>query len=269
MPEIPDLENIKGFLNDTLPGVKITSVQSKQPLVIRFPTLADFKSTLEGSTFSATKRRGKFLLLSLSSKHILAINPMLTGRLQYTDPSTKQHAKTCFTLGLVNRKELRYYDSKLMGKVYLVADGQMNIIPKFSEMGPEALDPEMTLEVFEKRLRRHNGQVKNILVNDVFLAGIGNAYADEILYESGIHPYRRRSSLSQDEREALYKSMQSVLNEATDIVSRRMGYQIDVKFRDFLRIHGKGNHPCPKCESRISQVQANQRLTNFCRHCQK
>ena len=218
MPEIPDLEKIKAFLSDTLPGVKITSVQCRQPLVIRIPTLDEFKSTLEGNTFAETKRRGKFMLLGLSSKHLLAINPMLTGRLQYTDPSSKHHAKTCFTLGLGNGKELRYYDSKLMGKVYLVSDGQLNIIPRFSEMGPEALDPEVTLEAFEKRLRKHPGQVKNILVNDVFLAGIGNAYADEILYEAGIHPYRRRNTLSQDEREALYKGLHSVLNEATDVV---------------------------------------------------
>ncbi len=269
MPEIPDLHNIQAVLNRELQGVGIVSVESRQPLVIRIPTLEEFVGTLEGNALARVGRRGKFLLLGLVSGHVLAINPMLTGRLQYTDADSKRPARTCFVLGLRNGKELRYSDSRLMGKVYLVPKSQLDLIPRFTEMGPEALDPELTLEGFEKRLRRHPGQIKNILVNDTFLAGIGNAYADEILFAAGIHPYRRRPSLSKAEIEALYRSIRSVLEEAIDIVGRRMGSQIELKIRDFLKVHGKGQGPCPRCGGRISQIQANQRLTNFCRHCQK
>ena len=269
MPEIPDIENIQAILNRDLQGIGIVSVESKQPLVIRIPTLKEFIKTLQGNTFSKIGRRGKFLLLGLASGHILAINSMLTGRLQYVDPTSKRSARTCFVLRLENDKELRYFDSRLMGKVYLVPEGQLELIPRFMEMGPEALDPQVTLEAFEKRLRRHPGQIKNILVNDTFLAGIGNAYADEILFDAGIHPYRRRPTLSQAETQALYCSIRQVLEWATDMVGQRMKGQIELKIRDFLRVHGKGNEPCPTCSARISQVQANQRLTNFCRHCQK
>lgn len=269
MPEIPDLHNIQVFLNGELSGVKIASVEPRQTLVLRMPTLEEFVATLTGNTFMEVGRRGKFVLFRMATGHVLAINPMLTGRLQYTDPGSKRHAKTCFVLKLENEKELRYFDSKLMGKVYLVPDGQLGLIPRFQEMGPEALDPEVTLEVFEKRLRRHPGQVKNILVNDTFLAGIGNAYADEILFQAGVYPYRRRPTLSGVEIESLYNSVHSVLVEATEIVGQRMDGRIELKIRDFLKIHGKGQEPCPRCGSRISQVQANQRLTNFCRHCQK
>ncbi|MFQ5933204.1 MAG: Fpg/Nei family DNA glycosylase [Dehalococcoidia bacterium] len=269
MPEIPDLENIQSYLNGELPGVGIASVEAEQPLVIRLPTLAEFIATVQGNSFDGVRRRGKFLLFDFDSGHTLAVNPMLTGRLQYCDPSTKRGAKTCFVLGLDNGKELRYFDSRLMGKVYLVPDGALNIIPRFTEMGPEALDPKVTVNIFENRLRRHPGQIKNILVNDTFLAGIGNAYADEILFDAGIHPYRRRTTLSTPEIEVLYRSMHSVLEEATKTVRRRMNGRIDLKIRDFLKVHGKGQEVCPVCGGRISQVQANQRLTNFCRQCQR
>ncbi len=269
MPEIPDLDNIQSFLDRELPGVGVASVESKQPLVIRMPTLDEFVGTLQGNSFANVGHRGKFLLFDLKSGHTLAINPMLTGRLQYCDPRSKRPAKTCFVLSLENGMELRYFDNKLMGKVYLVPDSQLGLIPRFMEMGPDALDPEVTPEVFAKRLRRHPGQIKNILVNDTFLAGIGNAYADEILFDAGIYPYRRRTTLSRTEIENLYQSIHSVLEEATAVVGQRMGGRIELKIRDFLKVHGKGQEPCPVCGGHISQVQANQRLTNFCRHCQK
>ena len=269
MPELPDLHNIQLFLDRELSGVAVEEVEGKQPLVIRMPTFDQFSETLRGDTFTGVRRRGKFLLFSFKSGHVLAVNPMLTGRLQYVDPGEKRLAKTCFVMALSNGKQLRYFDSKVMGKVYLVPRDQLDMVPRFTEMGPEALDEEVSLEVFEKRLKRHPGQVKNILVNDTFLAGIGNAYADEILFDAGIYPFRKRTSLSKPEVEALYKSVHTVLLEATEIVGQRMNGRIDVKIRDFLKVHGKGKEQCPVCGSNISQVQPNQRLTNYCRGCQK
>ncbi|MCH9035985.1 MAG: hypothetical protein IH860_01520 [Chloroflexi bacterium] len=165
--------------------------------------------------------------------------------------------------------ELRYYDGRLMGKVYLVPQGQEALISRFEDMGPDALDPQVTLDLFRKRIRRHSGQIKGILVKDTFIAGIGNAYSDEILFEAGIYPFRRRPTLAEDEIEALYNSIHLVLREATETIGRRMNGRIDLKIRDFLKIHRKGQQPCPRCGHRIGEVKANQRLTNFCRNCQR
>ena len=269
MPEIPDLENIKAFLNGVLPGVKVTGVETRIPLVIRRPIPQEFAGILEGNAFREVTRRGKFLVFHTASGHIMAINAMLTGHLQYTGPETRRHAKTCFVLSLENGMELRYYDGRLMGKVYLVPRGQEALIPRFEDMGPDALDPEITLEVFRKRLRRHSGQIKGILVKDTFIAGIGNAYSDEILFEAGVYPFRRRPTLTEDEIEALYNSIDLVLREATETIGQRMNGRIDLKIRDFLKIHRKGQQPCPRCGHRIGEVKANQRLTNFCRNCQR
>jgi formamidopyrimidine-DNA glycosylase len=269
MPELPDLEAIKDFLNRNVLGLEIGAVEVPQPLVIRRPPPSEFVSLLEGNAFREVGRRGKYLLLTLRTGHILAINFMLSGRLQFCGPGHKRRAKTCFILSLEGKQELRYYDGKFMGKVYLLPEKGLGLIPGFDDMGPEALDEALTLEVFQKRLRRHPGQIKNILANDRFLAGIGNAYADEILFEAGIYPFRPRPSLSPAEIKTLYEAMHSVLKEAIPIVAQRMKDRLDVEVRDFLKVHGKGGQPCPCCGNTISQITANQKLTNFCRRCQK
>lgn len=268
MPELPDLEAIRSTLNVRIAGVRIDSVEILQPIIIRQPSLSEFRSTLTGNTFLSLTKRGKFLLFTLKSAHILAIHLMLSGKLQYCDPSERRKPRTCLIFGLGNGKQLRYFDSKLMGKMYLVEKGKLDMIPRWNQMGPDALDNEVTLEVFQKRIQRHSGQIKNILLNDTFLAGIGNAYADEILFAAGIYPYCLRKSLSVSEIEMLYRAMRSVLEESIHIVSERMGEDVSLEIRDFLQVHRKGGEPCPQCGSPISEIKANHRITNFCRNCQ-
>jgi formamidopyrimidine-DNA glycosylase len=267
MPEIPDLEAIRGFLNQRIPGVRIERAEAIIPVVFRLPK-ADFVAALEGNTLGETWRRGKFLLFGLESGHALVVNPMLSGRFQYVPPDTKRRARTCMVLGLANGWDLRYSDERVMGKIYLVREGDLDSIPQFPEMGPDAL--EVSQEEFAQRLRRHSGQIKNILVNHKFLAGIGNAYADEILFAARIHPYRKRPTLSDEETARLYLAIGDVMRWAIPIVAEQMRDELDYEERrDFLKIHRKGGQPCPTCGTRISEITAGQRITNFCRNCQK
>ena len=269
MPEIPDLEAIGGFLNRRLPGVRIERAQALIPVVFRTPK-AELESTLSGDTFGRATRRGKFLLIDLESDHKLVINPMLTGRFQYVAPEDKRRAKTCMALTLADGHELRYSDDRLMGKVYLVPEGDLAQVPQFSEMGPDALDEALTEEVFAQRLRRHNGMIKSILVNHRFVAGIGNAYSDEILWAAGLHPYRKRPTLSKEDVRRLYEAIHSVLDWAIAIVGERMKDELAYQeWRDHLRVHRRGGQSCPACGTRISEITAGQRITSFCRNCQK
>ncbi len=219
-----------------------------------------------GRHFTDVLRRGKFLLLPLDDGVTLVINPMLAGRIRYGDPLTRDRARDALVLGLADGHELRYHDAKDMGKVYLVAD--LNQVPTLGELGPEAIDPALSLEAFRERLRRHHGEIKGVLTNQSFVAGIGNAYADEICWRAGIYPFRRRPSLSHDEVEQLYTAMRSVLAEAIETLRERLGEAIDVEVRDFLAVHGKAGQPCPRCGSPISKVTRERRTTNFCRTCQ-
>lgn len=141
-------------------------------------------------------------------------------------------------------------------------------MPTFGNLGPEATDPAVTLDRFRERLRPRRGEIKGVLVDQTFMAGIGNAYADEILWRAQIYPFRRRTSLSDDEVAALYEAIGAVLAEAIEILSTRVGKEIDKEVRDFLAVHGKPGQPCPRCKGSISEVKQAGSATHFCRTCQ-
>jgi formamidopyrimidine-DNA glycosylase len=268
MPEVPDLEAIRKYFNRTVAGETIEGVDTPIPVVIRVPR-DEFVRLLTGETLGEVHRHGKFLLFTLGSGRVMVVNAMLTGRFALAKPLQKRPARTCFALKLSGGKELRYADQRLMGRVYLATPETLETLPQFAEMGPDVLSPSLTEDVFRERLRKYSGQVKSILVNHKFVAGIGNAYADEILWEARVHPYRKRSQMSDEEIGALYRATREVLNWAEPIVWEKMGESLDYKeWRDHLRVHRRGGEPCPRCGTRISEITAGQRITSFCRTCQ-
>src|SRR5204862_5963703 len=146
---------------------------------------------------------------------LLAANPMLAGRFWLMDDSRERvRARTGLRLQFADGGELRYVDREMLGKLYLVAPDDTDAIPGWSEMGPDADDPALTLDVFKQRIRRHPGELKPLLRNSRFVAGIGNAYSDEILWEARLAPFRRRSTISSEDIDRLYAAMRSVLSDA-------------------------------------------------------
>jgi formamidopyrimidine-DNA glycosylase len=268
MPEAPDLEAIRGYLNRTVAGRAIVCAEVRVPIVARF-SKEEFSTALSGNRIDVVDRRGKFLLFRFTAGNVLAVNPMLTGRFQYVEPQERQKPKTCAVVNFDSGKQLRYVDAQLMGKLYLADPGGLDAIPQYGDMGPDVLDPALSEEVFRRRLRRHPGQVKNILTNHAFVAGIGNAYADEILFVAGIHPYRKRTRLSDEEIGRLYHAIGAVMCWAIPILAEKMrdGLVYD-EWRGHLRVHNRGGEPCPVCGARISQITAGQQITSFCRRCQ-
>jgi len=266
MPELPDLEVIREVLDPRLAGVAVVSAEVRRPLVVRNLLGGEPAEQLVGRRFVGARRRGKFLLLPFEDGATMAINPMLMGRLRLGPPLERHRTRDALVLRLDDGQELRYHDAKDMGKIYLVSD--LGQVPTFNEQGPEATDPELTLEAFLQRLRRHPGEIKGILTNQAFVAGIGNAYADEILWHARIYPFRRRPALDAEELARLYESMRAVLFEAIQTLRERVGDAIDVEVRDFMAVHGKAGQPCPRCGTTISQVTRDRRDTNFCRQCQ-
>jgi formamidopyrimidine-DNA glycosylase len=266
MPELPDLEVIRQFLDVRLTGVAIASAEVRRPLVMRNLLGGDLSDHLLNRRFDGARRRGKFLLLPLDSGASLVVNPMLAGRFRYGEPFTRHRARDVLILGLADGQELRYHDAKDMGKVYLATD--LSQIPTLPDLGPDALDTELTIEVFRRRLRHHHGEIKGILTDQSFVAGIGNAYADEICWRAGLYPFRRRPSLDAEEVDGLYEAMREELIEAIGTLRQRVGSDIHVEVRDFLAVHGKAGQPCPRCGNAISKVTRARRTTNFCRTCQ-
>lgn len=267
MPELPDLEVIKGILNEKIVGKPIAKIQVLQPLVLRC-YLEELIANFEKRHVVQVERRGKFLIFHSDSGAKLVIHLMLAGRLQLCTEKEKPKRRTCLRMIFADEAELRYLDNKLMGRVYLVKGDDFSHIPQFPEMGPDPFDQNLSLQNFGHRLKKHRGTIKSVLTNQKFLAGIGNAYADEILFCAGILPFRKRSTLSLQEIERLYGAVFSVLTDAINTISKRVRGDIHIELRDFLRVHNKGGQQCPNCGGRLSETTANKQITSYCRNCQ-
>jgi formamidopyrimidine-DNA glycosylase len=155
----------------------------------------------------------------------------------------------------------------MLGKLYLVAPDAMDGIPGWSEMGPDADDPELTLDAFRQRIRRHPGELKPLLRNPRFVAGIGNAYSDEILWEARLAPFRKRSTLTDADVERLYVAIRSVLSDALERLRVLVPPNIETQHREFLKVHLRGGEPCPRCGRELRQIGGRE-ATTFCRTCQ-
>jgi formamidopyrimidine-DNA glycosylase len=277
VPELPDLTVVAEAFHAALAERPITSVDAPGPLAVRgTPTE---QAALVGQHLVAVRRRGKFLILDLDRDRII-VNPMLTGRFQLAAPAAKRPTKTAFVLAFGPRPtgapadaaswtggaawlpaddapvEVRYKDPTQMGKVYLLPADVDRDIPGGGpdDFGPEADDRSLTIDVWRERIRRHPGELKNLLKNQEFVAGIGNAYSDEILHAARVLPFRKRSTLTPDEIGELYTSMRRVLPEAITVLRERVPPTFETQVRDFLAVHNKGGQACPRCGTRITQV---------------
>jgi len=291
VPELPDLTVVADALHAALGGRPIRSASAPGPLTVR-GTPAELEA-LVSQRVESIRRRGKFLLIDLERDEIVC-NPMLTGRFQLAAPGDKLPAKTALVLGFGARQaspddaaawtagaawlpaddarpELRYRDPTQMGKVYLRPAGVDRVVPGLGEpdQGPDADDPALTLEVWRDRIRRHPGELKNLLRNQSFVAGIGNAYSDEILHAARLLPFRKRASLAAEEVDALYEATRATLANAIEILRERVPPTFERQVRDFLAVHDKGGQPCPRCGTRITEVRAGGFITSFCRGCQR
>jgi formamidopyrimidine-DNA glycosylase len=276
MPELPELEVVRTRFGPRLEGRRIQAVEvnPRKAFLLRSP-LPVFTSELPGRELVRTWRRGKHLIFESCAEssadgepRYLVINPMLGGRFQMAPARSKRMAVTIFSLLLDNDEELRYLDYKDMGRVYWVRDLEKEV-PAWPELGPEAdALPEHDLAWFRKRLRRYRAAVKDVLRDQAFLSGIGNAYSDEILFEAKLLPLRRRTSLTGNDEEALFEAIPKVLGSAIEAIQNQPDYVENKQDRSFMAVHQRGGQPCPRCGHRISQIGSDREPMNFCRGCQ-
>ena len=290
MPELPDLAVVTDALHAALAGRSIERAEAPAPLAVR-GTPAELQA-LVGQRLGRVRRRGKFVVFELERTRI-AINAMLTGRLQLAAPEDKRPPNTAVVLAFGSRArgprdaaawtaraawlpahdapaEVRYRDPSQMGKVYLLPADVSRPVVGFedADQGPDADDPALTLEVWRERIRKHPGELKSLLRNQAFVAGIGNAYSDEILHAAKLSPFRKRSSLAPEEIDALHGATRATLAEAVDILRERVPPTFEKQVRDFLKVHRRGGEPCPRCGTRISEVSSRSEATSWCRGCQ-
>ncbi len=270
MPEAPDLYILQEFLEARVAGRKIMRAAELQPLVVRNLTEKPFMEGIIGSEIQALQRRGKLLMFSLSHHYLLIVSPMLTGKIDLVAPSERMLKSTVVTFDLDDDMQVRYLDSKRMGQIYYLPNDRISEVTRLEDQGPDVFDQPYTLQQFKAALNLFRGEVKGVLTRGQLVAGIGNAYADEILWDAGIYPFKKIVKLSDDEVEALHNSLYSVTADAVDTLRGLFGDdgKTPRKERGFLKVHGRAGNPCPKCRVRISSVKAKRRESNFCRSCQ-
>ena len=292
MPELPDLDVVADALHAALAGRPLTSAKALAPLAVR-GTPAELEG-LSGQRLARVARAGKFLDVELERDRVI-VNPMLTGRFQLAGRGEKAPSGVAVELAFGPREAgppldaapwttgaawlpdpagpviVRYRDPTQMGKVYLLPAGVERPIPGRGpgEMGPDALDPGLTLEAWRERIRKHPGELKNLLRNQAFVAGIGNAYSDEILFAARLLPFRKRSTLAPEEVDELYRATRTTLTDAIALLRERVPPTFEKQVRDHLSTHNRGGEACPRCGTRITAVTAGGFPTGFCRGCQR
>jgi formamidopyrimidine-DNA glycosylase len=276
MPELPDLVHILRVLSPELEGRAIVSASVKEPIVLRLLIPGGFGEILEGARFRGLERRGPFLHFSLERDQIqpsrflrldLIMHLMLTGRLRLSAKGEKKLPFTAFALSLDDGRELSYADEKKMGKIYLCEAGQTASIPLYESQGVDVTSPAFTFELFESLIAKKRCQVRVFIMDQTLLSAIGNAYADEILFEAGIHPKASCSSLGAEKRRALYEAIKSVLAWGIAEVEAA-GAPLEDKVRGHMRVRNRAGEKCPRCGATIRKAGVLGYDAFFCPVCQ-
>jgi formamidopyrimidine-DNA glycosylase len=302
VPELPDVDILADAFTAALTGRPLQGFDIVQPLVLR-GTAAEL-TAMVGERLIGVRRRGKFLTFDFGADRIV-MNPMLTGRLGLAVPKSKAFSQTALVLTFGPRDgagasarggggdpasvaeaaewtrgaawlpredapiELRYRDPTRMGKVYVLPNGVKRPVAGWEEQGPDTDDPTLDLATWRKRIAKKSGELKSLLKDQAFVAGIGNGYSDEVLWAAQLLPFRKRSQLADDEVNRLYTATREVPAWAISELRERVPPRFEVEQRDFLKVHRKGGQACPRCGTTLSEISPGGFVTTFCRGCQR
>lgn len=271
MPEWPDLFVLRERLQAACAGRTVAAAEVHNGTVLR--AAQPLPALLAGRTLLAVEHRGKFLQLHWDTGAQLIVSPMLTGYFALLPRAAKRTRDTALTLRWQDGDpELRYRDEKQMGKVYALPPGQppASLVPGWDELGPPADLSTLSCAEFARRARETRYEVRNLLMDQAFLAGIGNAYADEILWAAELHPKRPVRSLSEAELERLYAATQQTIAAAVQAVAAGQPPGLGVReVRGHMRVRGREGQPCPRCGTTIVLRHLGSMEVNFCPGCQK
>ena len=268
MPELPDLLYIQKYLRSSIVRRTITDVYVKEPIVLRVAVDVPFKIALPGKQILACDIHGPFIRLGLSQNLDLVFNLMLAGRLQHQKPEEKAVGHLCFSLSLDDDSKLNLCDEQKMAKAYLVTAGDYKAVPKYESQGINIAGSGFTIQVFRELAKKNSRKQVRVFINDhSILSSIGNAYADEILFDAKIHPKTFVTKLSPQQIEQLYHSIHSVMKWGIDEVEKA-AQPIYVKVREHMKVRNRKGEPCPRCGITIRREGVRGYDVFFCPACQ-
>jgi formamidopyrimidine-DNA glycosylase len=272
VPELPEVETIARALRlggrgaASIVGEVVTSAQVLWPRTLATPTDAlTLTPRLAGQTVEAVDRRGKFLILQLTQDALL-FHLRMSGDLRVEAKEQPLAAHDRFMLGFRSGRRLAFNDARKFGRVWLVRDPAEIM----AGLGPEPFDPQLTPTVFSEMLQRRTRQLKPLLLDQSFLAGLGNIYTDEALHAARLHPLRLASGLTREEARVLLESIRDVLLAGIE----RQGSSIDWVYRggdfqNYFAVYQRTGEACPRCGTPIQRMVVGQRGTHFCPNCQQ
>lgn len=272
MPELPEVETVRRMVSPHIIGRTITRISVTKP-VIDHPSTDEFIHTLTGDIFVDTARRGKYLLFSMKSGRMLVLHLRMTGCLIAAPAHHPYEPHTHVIFHLDDDWELRFSDTRRFGRFWLFDDDASSEGCGLEKLGPEPWDALVTGEYLRSRVGSSSRSIKDCLLDQSVIAGIGNIYSDEILFETGILPTRKAESLTDHEWSLLAdnigKCMRFFLikNEISD-EDYINGHGKDYRNTPFLSVYGRSGKPCLRCGNTLSRCVVGQRGSVFCRRCQ-
>jgi len=272
MPELPEVQTIVDELRPQLLGRCFTGLRADWAPALATAPLPEFRTRLVGQQILEMSRRGKYLLWALSGGDALLVHLMMTGHLSVVSGCEPYDRHTHVGFRLDDGNELRLRDVRKLGRVYLVADSSQVL----GHLGPDPLSEEFTLEAFRDHLDQRRARLKSLLLDQRFLAGLGNIYSDEALFAAAVHPLRTANSLTGQEIPRLYQSIRAVLSRALahqgttldDAAYRRPDGQPG-NYQNLLQVYGRAGEPCPLCHASIERIAVGGRGTHLCPRCQR
>ncbi len=271
MPELPEVETIARGLQKTIVGKKIKNVRVIFPGIIKQDAKSFIKDAEESKIINV-RRRGKFMLMDLDNRMTILAHLGMTGSFLLLRPPTVLNKHDHLILRFdETRKELRYNDQRKFGKIKsFYTPGELNV-PELRTLGPEPLSTSTS--DFVNLFKRRKGRMKSALLNQQIIAGLGNIYADESLFEARIHPQRKADTLTPQALKRLHQAIQKILEKAIraggssienycDINGKIGGFQLQ------HRVYGREGLPCKKCGAKIKRIKISQRSSCFCPRCQ-
>jgi formamidopyrimidine-DNA glycosylase len=274
MPELPEVETVRRTLLKVLLGKTFTNVKINYDGVIKRIESAEFSSLLQGKKIKDIRRRGKYLLLDISGNMVLVVHFRMTGRLVFSNSNAPEDKHTHVVFYFSDESSLYFKDIRKFGTIYLLASNELHTINGYAILGPEPLTEEFIYDRFRAEIRKTRKKIKQLLLDQTVVAGIGNIYADEILHASQIHPERICETITEEEGIMLYDAIikelsAGVADGGTSFRDYVDGFGEKGDHQNHLKVYQKHNMPCPRCGATIARIKVSGRSSYHCPHCQK
>jgi len=273
MPELPEVETVKTSLKQYVLNKTITNCFINYKNIIEYPTSDEFKKLIVGEKINDIKRRGKWLMFELDNYYLLS-HLRMEGKyfIKKPDEEHGKHEHVIFTLD--NDTELRYLDTRKFGKMHLILKEEINERKPINELGLEPWDENLNVSYLKEKYKNKKLPIKTVILDQSIIVGIGNIYADEILFLSHINPFKKASLLEDSELEDIIKYTKETLDKAikaggTTIRSYESSEGVHGRFQQSLLVHNHGGEECPTCQRPILKTRIGGRGTYYCENCQK